>query len=270
MLVCAGSSAPGPPTWCGAHPPLRRASASPLPSSRLLHGPLCCLLGGRVRAPGRHVPTVNVVREQLEISPSSSSSRVWNLGIEPLSAGHRGNRAVGALWAGDRLPVSTRGQLDCCAPSLTCLHPSSPGHAQGRPHPVPRGPSGRRAGSTASSAGCGQIRPGRWTSQVRGLPAGAPGRATSGVRHPAAAGDRYPQPVHSPGDKATSARTVTDQSGRSVTVRSLTGATLDPGGQLGDLRVRRPALAHQAGDLLHRVHDRGVVLAAEGGADPRQ
>src|SRR3954470_8629926 len=45
---------------------------------------------------------------------------------------------------------------------------------------------------------------------------------------------------------------------------------LDAGGELGDLGVGGPALAHQVGDLLDRVHDRRVVLAAERGTDARE
>src|SRR5215203_3487381 len=50
----------------------------------------------------------------------------------------------------------------------------------------------------------------------------------------------------------------------------LPGAALDAGGQLGHLGVGGTALAHQVGDLLDRVHDRGVVLAAEGRTDAGQ
>jgi hypothetical protein len=49
----------------------------------------------------------------------------------------------------------------------------------------------------------------------------------------------------------------------------LAGAALDAGGQLRHLRVGGAALAHQVGDLLDRVHDGGVVLAAEGRTDAR-
>jgi hypothetical protein len=45
---------------------------------------------------------------------------------------------------------------------------------------------------------------------------------------------------------------------------------LDPVGELGDLVVNRPALGHQGADFLVRVHDRGVVAAAELLADLRQ
>src|SRR4051812_16321579 len=57
-------------------------------------------------------PTHTAVRENLDISPSSSSSHVWKLGRTTDRAGQPANRHVGRLWVDDVLLLSTRGQLD--------------------------------------------------------------------------------------------------------------------------------------------------------------
>src|SRR3712207_1836652 len=69
-----------------------------------------------LRPSERSVPTQSVVREFSEITPSSSSSLVWKLGNEPLRAGQRANGPVGPLWAVSVFLLSTRGQIDGCAP----------------------------------------------------------------------------------------------------------------------------------------------------------
>ena len=51
---------------------------------------------------------------------------------------------------------------------------------------------------------------------------------------------------------------------------SAAGALLDPRGELLHLVVDAPTLGHLLADLLVRVHDRGVVAAAEGLPDLRQ
>ena len=53
----------------------------------------------------RTFPTQSVVQEIIEITTSSSSSLVWNLGIGPLCAAQRRDAAVGPLWGDDRCPV---------------------------------------------------------------------------------------------------------------------------------------------------------------------
>ena len=54
-------------------------------------------------------------------------------------------------------------------------------------------------------------------------------------------------------------------------IRSAVAARLlDARGELGDLVVDRPSLLHELGDLLVRVHDRGVVAVAEELPDLRQ
>lgn len=50
----------------------------------------------------------------------------------------------------------------------------------------------------------------------------------------------------------------------------LAGALLDAGGQLLHLVVDAAAFGHLLADLLVRMHDRGVVAAAEGLPDPWQ
>jgi hypothetical protein len=92
-------------------------------------------------APGtaaqRSVPTQNVVREISEITPSSSSSQVWKLGIEPLRAVQGGNDPVGRLWAVTVLLLSTRGHLDGCSPSSVGVHSLSPVSPGWIPSPCP-------------------------------------------------------------------------------------------------------------------------------------
>ena len=56
-------------------------------------------------ARNRTFPTQSVVQEIIEITTSSSSSLVWNLGIGPLCAAQRPDAAVGPLWGDDRCPV---------------------------------------------------------------------------------------------------------------------------------------------------------------------
>jgi hypothetical protein len=178
-----------------------RNSISP-PHARLCCSlPLVCLLSSLLRPscprgsscragcprgqPGRAVPIVCVVREHPGINSSSSSSQVWKLGTGPVRAGRPPTGPVGPLWAGDRRPVSTRGQLDRCAPTATVLHPRSPVDAQVRPHPTrieARGPGtavGTRVrsvwtGPPARVDAAGQRRAGarrassrRWTSWAR-------------------------------------------------------------------------------------------------------
>src|SRR6476619_6538369 len=104
-------------------PAAARARETPYPTAPLL--PLCCCRREwPERCPGGTFPTQSVVREHLGISPSSSSSQVWKLGIGALRAGGTHDGPVGRLWAVSVSPVSTRGQLDGCAPMrppLPCL-----------------------------------------------------------------------------------------------------------------------------------------------------
>jgi hypothetical protein len=99
----------------------------------------------RCASPGpsrRTIPTPSGVPEFLEISPSSSSSPVWKLGIGPLRAGQRPDRVVCGMWAADGVLLSTRGQLDGRAPSAPAVHDLSPVHPRDIPtsRPVPRRP----------------------------------------------------------------------------------------------------------------------------------
>lgn len=55
--------------------------------------------------------------------------------------------------------------------------------------------------------------------------------------------------------------------GRTEGVREGSPSALDAVGELGDLVVDGPPLGHQGADLAVRVHDGGVVAAAEQGAD---
>src|SRR3954453_23260294 len=84
------------------------------------------------------IPTQTGVRENLEISPSSSSSLVWKLGRTLLRAGQRPDRHVGPLWAVSVVLLSTRGHLDGRAHAGPVVHVLSPVHPPGRPQPVRR------------------------------------------------------------------------------------------------------------------------------------
>src|SRR4051794_21344761 len=98
----------------------------------------------------RSFPTQTWVREFSGITPSSSSSLVWNLGIEALFAGQQRSRHVGALWAAGARPVSTRGHLDGCAPGTTVVHVLSPASPCAVPSPS-AGPGSTDSASRALS-----------------------------------------------------------------------------------------------------------------------
>src|ERR1700745_4193889 len=72
------------------------------------------------------IPTLSGVREFSEITPSSSSSLVWKLGIRVLRAGRSRYGHVCPMWAGGLVLLSTRGQNDGCAPATAVVHDLSP------------------------------------------------------------------------------------------------------------------------------------------------
>ncbi len=203
MLVCAAGQC------CSSGVRRHRRVAAILPG--VVHR---AVPGARRDSPAGALPILSVVREHIGRNTSSSSSRLWILGTGPLPAGRPPNRPVGPLWAGRRLPVSTRGQLDSCAPTTARLHPPSPGHAQVRPHPPVDGPPEaavvhrlfHRCGRRPSVGASTQVS-GLWTTRTTG---GHGGEPPCGQRR-----RRSPQPVHSPGDKATRPR-------RSRVVRTVT------------------------------------------------
>jgi hypothetical protein len=144
---------------CGAHRAVRTgpggnrcpANGSARQGSRSCRTLLVCcpheLLGGPHGACQRAVPTQSAVQGSLGMTPSSSSSQVWKLGTDPLRAGQRPSRHVGALCVGTTAPVSTRGQLCGCQPTAAVVHPLSPPFHRS----VPRGCAsdvdrGRRTG----------------------------------------------------------------------------------------------------------------------------
>ena len=105
----------------------------PQPIPRTAH---FLVAGGRCGAPGapsRSVPTQSVVQGFIEITNSSSSSHVWNLGTTPLRAAQRANAPVGRLWVVSVFLLSTRGHLDGCAPTSGAVHPLSPASPGGVP-----------------------------------------------------------------------------------------------------------------------------------------
>ena len=156
----------------------------------------------RCRAPRkRSVPTQSVVQGFFEITNSSSSSRLWNLGIGPLRAAQARFGPVGRLWVVSVLLLSTRGQNDRCAPGSPSLHPVSPASPRAVPSPCP----GRRTRDAARR---------RADQACTGKPLVSPGMTgstrTATERGVVTAGEpahtRSPQPVHIPGDNFSMSR----------------------------------------------------------------
>src|SRR4051794_15468516 len=155
----------------------------------------------------RSVPTQSVVREILEITPSSSSSQVWILGTTGLRAGGGRNGPVGRLWAVSVSLLSTRGHLDGCAPTSPAVHDLSPSS----PRPVPRSYPGLRerlpsvgAGAYVRRRSAGQRAVVRPALRQRTVP--RPVRTVGTVTSCDLAHTRSPQPVHIPGDNSSICR----------------------------------------------------------------
>ena len=151
---------------CGAHRACWGASGgNPVPCRVLWAAARSWLLMSSLGAAQRSAPTLNVVREILGRSTSSSSSHVWKLGTGPLSAGQVPTRPVGPLWVVSVRLLSTRGQLDRRAQRPLFVHLHSPGCPLFVPMPCARRPArtpGRRP----------PVAPDSEKAQVRGEPTG--------------------------------------------------------------------------------------------------
>src|SRR5690242_9015940 len=123
-----------------SRPPQLGPAPRPVPRlcAHIVPVPLCpgetLLLGSTLQ---RRIPTPSGVREILEISPSSSSSLVWNLGIGPVVAGQGRTGAVRPVWGTGVVLLSTRGHLDGCAPVTVVVHDLSPADTRGVPRSCP-------------------------------------------------------------------------------------------------------------------------------------
>ncbi len=171
------------------------------------------------RAPGRSVPSPTGVQGHLDISPSSSSSPVWKLGIEVLRAGQAPSRHVGPVWVTGGCLLSTRGHLDGRAQRPPAVHAPSPVGPRDVPSPCPPRPGDhvRRATELAGrpSRGPGRrppvrrdrrsaTRDGRMHTLGRSL-----GTAPGDTAAPSPAvtpRSRSPQGVHIPGDNSSTSR----------------------------------------------------------------
>ncbi len=193
-------------SWCL----LRSLVGTPVPS---------CVPGSSWSALKRPIPTQSVVQGFIDITPSSSSSQVWKLGIEPLPTAQVPNGPVGRLWVVSVPPVSTRGHLDGCAPRPAVVHLLSPVSPCCIPRPrrvraksrllAPRGRT-RRMGPSDSRDGRGAVYL-QVTTMSRGsapMSGGRPCRSGDGrsVTRGEPAATRSPQPVHIPGDNFSTSR----------------------------------------------------------------
>ncbi|TQN40716.1 hypothetical protein FHU33_0065 [Blastococcus colisei] len=201
-----------------------------------------CLGQGSGLRSGTELPHPECGSRISEITPSSSSSHVWKLGIEAVRAGQVPTTAVGRLWAVTVDLLSTRGHLDGCSPSSVGVHPLSPVS----PCWIPRSCPARRRrrsvlrdrdrGMFAIPAGQGGIQ-GR--IGVGGSTVGRRASVTSGDP----SGTRSPQPVHIPGDNFSTSRR-----GSPTGHRQLPPRTRAPGvstsfhgcGQPSGKQLRRP------------------------------
>src|SRR3954451_1403698 len=108
------------------------------------------------------VPTQTGVRENFEISPSSSSSLVWKLGRTTVGAGRHAHRHVGPLWVAGVFLLSTRGQLEGRAHDRGSVHGLSPVRPRPIPPlsagPVPSGACGAVGEGTCWSHACSYTR----------------------------------------------------------------------------------------------------------------
>ena len=86
------------------------------------------------------IPIATGVPEIFEITPSSSSSLLWKLGNRPLRAGQRPRGLLARCGEVSVFLLSTRGQLDGCAPGCPVVHALSPVH----PRVIPRACGRRR------------------------------------------------------------------------------------------------------------------------------
>jgi len=162
------------------------------------------LLGAGRLALGAERPHPECGSRISEITPSSSSSQVWKLGIEALRAGQPPDRPVGRLWAVTVVLLSTRGHLDGCSPSPRGVHPLSPVSPGRIPRSCPgAGTVGRR--HAAESAMRRHTRRSRRCPEPEDAGAGRP-PAAGPVTGGDPAGTRSPQPVHIPGDNFSMCR----------------------------------------------------------------
>jgi hypothetical protein len=207
---------------CGAHRACSGApGGNPVPCRVLCATALSWLLMRSLGTAQRSVPTLNVVREILGRSTSSSSSHVWKLGTGPLSAGQVPTSPVGPLWAVSVLLLSTRGQLDRRAQRPPFVHLHSPGCPLFVPMPCARRPARPPCCRLLDAVHRGKV-------QVTGV-IGAD-VASAGLRGSANA-DRHrdgsPQPVHIPGDNFSTCRP--DRRSLTSLCRAGTGLPLSTG-----------------------------------------